>query len=228
MTILFDLDDTLLDHRHACDRGARTLHQRAGVRSSADDFVARWEASLQRRFDRYLAGELSYEQQRLERVREALDAGVSDPEAAQWFGIYLEAYEASWALFPDVLPALEQLSDRRVGIITNGQGGQQRRKLAQTGLLERCACVVISEEVGSAKPEAAIFRHACERLGIAPDAAVFVGDRYDVDAQAARRAGLRGVWLDRQHEATPAHEAPILQSLSGLPDLVAQITASRG
>ena len=201
---------------------------RASVESSADEFVVRWEASLQRQFDRYLAGELSYEQQRLERVRESFGAGLSDAEARHWFGIYLEAYEASWVLFPDVLPVWERLSGMRLGIITNGQGAQQRRKLAQTGLLERCACVVISEEVGSAKPEAAIFSHACECLGISPDAAVFVGDRYDVDAQAARRAGLRGVWLDRQLTATSTHEAPILQSLTGLPGLVAQMAASRG
>jgi len=228
VTILFDLDDTLLDHRHACEQGARVLHQQAGVSAPADEFITRWQASLQRQFDRYLAGELSYQQQRLARVREIVDSGLSDAEAEHWFEIYLRAYEASWALFPDVLPALAQLPDARVGIITNGQGAQQRRKLAQTGLLEKCACVVISEEVGSAKPEVAIFHHACERLGVAPEATVFVGDRYDVDAQAAKRAGMRGVWLDRHGRATRAHEAPILRSLDGLPDLVAQFALGHG
>lgn len=228
MTIFFDLDDTLLDHRSACDAGARALHQRIGADTSPDEFVARWEVSLQRQFDRYLAGELSYEQQRLARVREVVDEGLTDPEAEHWFGVYLTAYETSWALFPDVLRVWAQLSERQLGIITNGQGAQQRRKLARTGLLEQCACVVISEEVGIAKPEPAIFRHACERLGIAPDAAIYVGDRYDVDAQAARHAGLRGVWLDRRGQATAAHESPILQSLAGLPELVAQIAEGRG
>lgn len=228
MTIFFDLDDTLLDHKAACTVGARALHQRLGIDLSPDAFVCRWEASLQRQFDRYLRGELSYEQQRLERVREVVDAGLTDREAEEWFRVYLAAYEASWTLFPDVLEAWTQLSHLQLGIITNGQGAQQRRKLARTGMLERCACVVISEEVGIAKPEAAIFRLACARLGVEPEAAVYVGDRYDVDAQGARRAGLRGIWLDRQRTLTATHEAPILHSLAGLPALVSLIAAGRG
>jgi putative hydrolase of the HAD superfamily len=48
-----------------------------------------------------------------------------------------------------------------------------------------------------AKPEAEIFRLACERLGVQPAEAAHVGDRLDLDAEGATAAGLRGVWLDR-------------------------------
>jgi FMN phosphatase YigB (HAD superfamily) len=71
-----------------------------------------------------------------------------------------------------------------------------------------------------------IFRHACERCAIDPGVAVYVGDRYDVDAEGARRAGLTGVWLDRTRTASLRHRAPIIQSLADLPALVAKL--SRG
>lgn len=223
MTIFFDLDDTLLDHSTACVAGATALHQRARSERPLEAFVAHWEASLRRNYDRYLGGELSYDQQRWERVREVVDESLSDAEAQRVFSIYLEAYEASWVLFPDAVAALDQLAGHRIGVITNGQVEQQHRKLERTGLLPRCAWVVISEEFGAAKPDASIFRHACSRAGEVPTRVVYVGDRYDVDAEAARRAGLLGVWLDRQGVVSAVHEPPVIASLTELPLLVSNL-----
>jgi putative hydrolase of the HAD superfamily len=54
--------------------------------------------------------------------------------------------------------------------------------------------------------------------------AVYIGDRYDVDAEGARRAGLRGVWLDRYGRAGAEHEPPIISSLDELdPILLARV-----
>ncbi len=49
-----------------------------------------------------------------------------------------------------------------------------------------------SAEVGMAKPEAAVFRLAVERLGLAPGECVFVDD-WDKNVEAARDAGLQAV-----------------------------------
>ena len=223
MTIFFDLDDTLLDHSSACVAGATALHQRTGSERSLDAFVTHWESSLQRHYSRYLAGELSYDEQHWERVREVVDESLADADAARVFSIYLEAYETSWRLFPDAAVALDQLAGHRIGIITNGQVEQQRRKLERTGLLSRCEWIVISEEFGAAKPDPTIFRHACTRSGDIPARVVYVGDRYDVDAQAARRAGLQGVWLDRHRTTHTLHEPPVITSLAELPILVSNL-----
>ena len=101
-----------------------------------------------------------------------------------------------------------------------------RAKLTRLGIAGRFAHVTISQDCGAAKPDPKIFRHACERCGIDPGVAVYVGDRYDVDAEGARRAGLTGVWLDRTRTASLRHRAPIIQSLADLPALVAKL--SRG
>ena len=42
-----------------------------------------------------------------------------------------------------------------------------------------------------------MFLEACRRLGTEPGRTAYVGDELDVDAAAARAAGLVGVWLDR-------------------------------
>ncbi|HEY2925187.1 MAG TPA: HAD family hydrolase [Candidatus Eisenbacteria bacterium] len=221
MLILFDLDGTLLDHEAAERSAATLLHGRINTPTPLDEFLAQWDAALEHHFARFLAGEVSYQGQRRERVRELIDASLSDGDADRLFAHYLTAYEAGWSLFSDVLPCLDAIGNYRLGVISNGQGDHQRRKLAQTGIVDRFECVLISEDCGCAKPDSTIFRSACSLLGESPESSIYIGDRYDLDAQAARTAGLRGVWLDRKGRATAEHTPPIIDSLNRVRGLLA-------
>jgi putative hydrolase of the HAD superfamily len=58
------------------------------------------------------------------------------------------------------------------------------------------AAVIDSELVGAAKPDPRIFRLALEHAGIAPAAAVHVGDMVSVDVAGARAAGITAIHLD--------------------------------
>jgi putative hydrolase of the HAD superfamily len=118
---------------------------------------------------------------------------------------------------------LDGLSDCQLGIVTNGQGNQQRLKLERTGIRDRFDCVVISEEHGKAKPHPALFQRACSYLGQEPGRSVFVGDIYELDAIGARRAGLVGVWLDRAVTVGLEHTAPIIHSLGELAAVVRRV-----
>jgi putative hydrolase of the HAD superfamily len=220
MFVFFDIDDTLLDHAAAARAGAMALHRNIGAQVPVEQFVSDWAAALDRNFPRYLAGELSFQGQRRQRIREVVDAELTDEAADAVFLGYQEAYEAAWALFPDVLPCLETLSNGRVGVISNGQVEQQCQKLKHTGIEARFECIVISEECGWSKPSPEIFLEACRRIGVSPAESVYVGDRYDIDAEGARRAGLTGVWLDRLHARTTSHESPIIGTLDGLAGLL--------
>ena len=143
-----------------------------------------------------------------------------------WFAGYLSGYRAAWRAFDDVLPALEALElawpGMPVAVVTNGEGEAQRAKLAAIGLSERFAVVIASGEVGVAKPDAAIFALACERLGVELAQTVHVGDRLDFDAQAAAAAGLTGVWLDRSSEPASAAGTDVVRiaTLGELPALL--------
>jgi putative hydrolase of the HAD superfamily len=221
MFVFFDIDDTLVDHGAAARAGAMALHRHIGAPVPVEQFVSDWAAALDRNFPRYLAGELSFQGQRRERIRQVVDAALTDEAADAVFASYQEAYEAAWALFPDVLPCLETLSHGRVGVITNGQVEQQREKLKKTGIAARFECIVISEECGWSKPSSEIFLEACRRIGASPADATYIGDRYDIDAEGARRAGLTGVWLDRGQQArTALHQRPIIGALNELADVL--------
>jgi putative hydrolase of the HAD superfamily len=229
--VLFDLDDTLLDHGSA-SRAGLLQHPDVVERGldSADAFD-RWRRLEEHHYPRYLRGELGHREQRRVRVREFLaPLGVvleADADADAWFADFQRAAYAAWSLFDDVLPCLQALGERRIGVVTNGEAEIQRAKLAALGLDRRVDPIVCSGTVGAAKPDPRIFAIACAEAGIAADRACCIGDRLHTDAIGAARAGLRGIWLDRTGRATEEElsEADregvaVIRSLREVPALV--------
>lgn len=219
-----------MDHEAARAAGF-AAHLAASMPGIEPDELERLDGEWRRletlHYDEYTSGACSYVEQRRRRVRGIHEAvGRAAPpgaDADRWFDGYLGSYRAAWRAFDDVLPALEALERTLPGtplaIVTNGEGESQRAKLAAIGLSERFPVLVASGEVGVAKPQAAIFALACERLGVEPAQTAHVGDRFDFDAQAAAAAGLTGVWLDRTAAVAIARDAePItISTLHELP-----------
>ena len=216
MFIFFDIDDTLVDHRAAIGRAKQLLYERLDLPVSREAFLASWHESHQQLYPRFLKGEMPYPAVARARVRAAIDADLSDVEADRIFDEYLSDYEAGWSLLPDALPCLDSVAGRRLGIISNGRSGEQRRKLARTGIANRFEHVVISEDCGRAKPSAEMFHLACSAVRVPVEDAVHVGDNYELDACGARNAGLRGIWLDRAGRASRDHRGPLIGSLHEL------------
>ena len=67
-----------------------------------------------------------------------------------------------------------------------------RGRLERDGVHALFDDVVVSAEVGMAKPDPAIFRLAVDRLGLTPTECVFVDD-WEQNVEAAREVGMRGV-----------------------------------
>jgi putative hydrolase of the HAD superfamily len=92
---------------------------------------------------------------------------------------------------------LEELRSRglRLGVISNADG-RVDALLAAVGLREHFDFVIDSALVGVEKPDPRIFRMGLERLGVAPEEAVYVGDIYEIDVVGARAAGMAAVLVD--------------------------------
>jgi putative hydrolase of the HAD superfamily len=85
---------------------------------------------------------------------------------------------ANARLYDDVIPFLTRLRDRGIKIaIVSNCTENTRAMLVATGVDQLADELVLSCEVGSAKPAPEIFRHALGRLGVGPEAAVFVDDQ---------------------------------------------------
>ena len=215
--VFLDVDDTLVDYETA---GRRAFVTALGADADYEVFT-----SLDH-YSRFLSGEFGFAEMRERRMADflALIGRPDDvPHAAEIERRRFDGLAEHYALFGDVRPCLAALRERGLllGLITNNESVHQRAKIKAVGLDELVDVIVISGEIGVAKPEAAIFAHACALLGVAPDEALHVGDNLHHDAHGAHAAGVRAVWLDRRRR----HDGSALDFavIAGLDELLALV-----
>jgi putative hydrolase of the HAD superfamily len=223
--VLFDLDNTLFDHQVSARAGLDGFLRHLEAVPSGE-LERSWFEIEQHNYNRFLAKELSFHEQRRERLRQFLPlAGatvpVVDTKLDELFAAYLQNYEQAWTAFPDAAPTLQRLraTGMPVGVITNGNHNQQTSKIKRIGLERLLDRVFSSELTGHAKPDAEAFLQPCKSMGVSPAETLYVGDNYLTDIAGARNAGLRAIHLDRD-------VAGIRESIQSLADLI-QLTSSR-
>ena len=157
--------------------------------------------------------------------------GIADKGLVEAAFADLRAYHARsnlWEVVPDHVPAtLDRLKGRyRMSVISNANG-TVRDKLERVGLAPYFESILDSHVVGIEKPDPRIFRLALETAGARPEASLYVGDLYHVDAVGARAAGMHAVLLDPAgvHGDKPVPRVP---DLASLPRALEDFEASAG
>ncbi len=201
--VLFDVDDTLVATREAFRVALAAVLDRYAPGADVDAALATWRADVGGHYRAYTRGERTFRDQRMTRANE-LHATVGGPvldDAAydEWNAHFEDGFAAGWVAHDDADAVLARLLDAGVvvGALTNARTDYQTTKLARAGLGDRLEVLVGVDTLGFGKPDPRVFLEACRRLGTAPARTAYVGDEHDVDALAARAAGLVGVWLDR-------------------------------
>lgn len=234
--VLFDLDDTLFDHRHC----ARTALE--AVRASHAAFAGvdrhEFEASHSRHLEalhlQVLAGAIRLDDARRERFRRLFeDAGVraGDDLVHATAIAYRDCYMRSWQPVPGAGPLLRALQGRaRIGVVSNNLHEEQIQKIRHCGFDQYLDSVVISERAGVTKPDPAIFRMALDELGCGAGHAVMVGDSWTADVAGARAAGIRAVWFNRSGapKPEPADDVAELRALEPVDDAITVVLEASG
>lgn len=221
--VLFDLDDTLFDHARAT-RVALAAVQEADaalIHWSLDELDRRHRVMLEAWHQEVLAGRTTIARARVSRFAELVRAAGgedADDRAPILAARYRSAYETAWYTVTGAVPFVQAVVGRglHVAVVTNNVLAEQQVKLARCGLTELVDALVTSEEVGSQKPDPAIFRAALTRLGVSASEAVMVGDAWATDIEGARRAGLRAIWLNRFGAVSPDSGVAELRSFEPL------------
>lgn len=209
--VLFDIDETIVDLYRAMADAMVFASERLLPDATAadwDSFAALYMADPHNYYDRYVAGEFSFSQQRGLRARVVFDhlgfTGFDDAAELRWIDDFEVAQPRSIRAFADVVPLLDALDAARIpyGAVSNNVHDYQRAKLDTAGLA-RIQVLVGIDTVNVAKPQPEIFLEGCRQLGTAPAETLYVGDNFMVDGVGSTRAGLLGVWLNREGRATP-------------------------
>ena len=203
--VLFDIDDTLVDTKGSfafaleAVRAVYLPHLGEGDGSSLLDV---WRADAGGHYRSYTRGEVSHRAQRVARAN-ALHAEfggrvLDDEGFSAWDAVFEAGFEGSWTAHADARRALDavQAAGLAVGALSNAGAAYQTGKMRATGMADVPVLVGV-DTLGVGKPDERVFLEACRRLGTDPSSTAYVGDELDIDALAASRAGLVGVWLDR-------------------------------
>jgi putative hydrolase of the HAD superfamily len=189
--VLFDIGHTLAYRRGEADLLIESASE-LGVEMDPDAARDMWErVQRQARSPEAMSRgrDLSPEAHRREWLR--LWAGAEDVAVGLAERIYeRERDPATWCLYPDVVPVLDELAEQavRLGVVSD-TGWDYSEVLARHGIRSRFDAVVMSFEHGMIKPAEALFHSACDQLGVVPARTLMVGDNAWPDGGAVT-AGL--------------------------------------
>ena len=226
--VFFDVDFTLIYPGPTFDGdGYQRFAARHGMRTDPTRFasaVAAASVELDRAQDDIYRPELfiGYAQ------RVLVEMGGSGPGLEPCAREVYDEWAACqhFALYEDVRPVMKSLhaAGLRIGLISN-----THRSLASFqsyfDLAPYISGAVSSSDHGYMKPHPSIFEAALRLIGVGPSESVMVGDSLTHDIRGARRAGMRGVLIERSAEPGQGEidGVPVIRALDELPRLLAAL-----
>jgi putative hydrolase of the HAD superfamily len=207
--VLFDLDDTLFDHRHArrCALQRLTVDFRSLNSFSIEELELSHEKHLVATHERLLDGTMSQDDARAIRLinfladyRIEIDRPIAEEIDVGYRREYLKARRA----VPDAVELINNLQGRvKLGVVTNGLVEDQWEKLRICGLENAFDAVVISAELDVRKPDPRIFATALDRIASTTTKTIMIGDSWANDVLGARSAGIPAIWVNRYNQSCP-------------------------
>jgi len=129
--------------------------------------------------------------------------------------IFLKLKNCPWEAVPG-LEALDEI-ELPVGVLSNWDLSL-RKRLADLVPFE-FSLILGSEEMGSAKPNLAIFQEAALRAHVSPAEVLMVGDSMRLDIAPATRLGMHTALYD-PYDLYPYHQGVRVRSITEIPALL--------
>lgn len=198
--VLFDLDDTLYDEEE---------YVRQAFYNTAD-YLARLTGEPQRTqalYDRMLS---LLAQNGRGRIFDDICAECgADIPIDRLVDVY-RSTRPHLTLYPDAEETLAVLSGKgiRTGLITDGCGQVQHRKIEALGLDKRLDCVLATDDCGWSKPQTQVYESCLRALGCAAGEAAYVGDNPRKDFIGARALGMQTFRIVRERGMCMGMTAP--------------------
>ena len=223
--LLFDADGTLFDYDVA-EKTALAATFAAFSLPYTDDVLDIYREINDQMWQAFELGEITQKDLKTERFRRLLESvGVNDDLAPDDFSHrYLHNLGNCAFLIPDAERVLGALSEKvHLALITNGLKKVQRSRLAQSTIGHYFEAILISEELGVAKPHPGIFDAAFAAMGNpGKDRVLIIGDSLSSDIKGGNAYGIATCWFNPQgNPRSTAYRIDYeIQSLEQILDIV--------
>jgi YjjG family noncanonical pyrimidine nucleotidase len=217
---LFDADNTLFDYDKAeAEALTETLDTALpGVPlQKALEAYHEINAGYWRRFEQ---GSVGLEELKAGRFQALLDSLACDGDATAISMRYLQELSVRAYFLPFACEVVQELARSfALALVTNGIGMVQRGRLARSGIAHHFQALIISEELGVAKPDPRFFHAAVEAISIPPEDLLCVGDNPGSDIEGARAVGIDACWFSPKGQPWPGPSEPPSLVISDLREI---------
>ncbi len=221
--LLFDFDHMLFDTDSSEALAFAQALAQSGI-DAPEQYLSHYQSINQGLWRQVEAGTISpndVKTLRFEILKSELGFNYNSDTVAE---SYITGLVECGELFPGADRLLEDLeANFSLGMITNGIGSVQRGRMDRLGVAEFFDSVVISGEVGVAKPQPEIFAIALAELGDPPRSeCLMIGDSLPSDVQGGENAGISTAWFNPNQAVNPTPLRPTFEfsSFDGLVDVL--------
>jgi 5'-nucleotidase len=208
--ILFDIDDTLLDFGYAARKAFTSMLAHLEI-AEESHYYESYQVCNHAAWAALEAGKINAEQLRRQRFADFQEAvglvGTLDPAAMN--ALFLEHVIWHTLPVPGAAELLAHLQSRvGMGVITNGLREVQRPRIQKAGMEPYFSAIVVSDEIGLAKPDPLFFAYAHEAIGLPPKEQVLVvGDSLVSDIRGGMDYGFAACWFNPGRKPNPTGTA---------------------
>ena len=218
--LIFDADGTLFDY-DAAEMSAftATLSQYGNAYSEAvHQAYITINAQLWQEFEN---GQVSSQRLRVQRFEEFTAHLALDIDATTMSRDYLGHLGDHHTLLPGALKIIEQLAPHfGLAIATNGIAEVQHSRFSASALRAYFSTMVISDEVGAAKPDQRFFEALFAAIGNPPKHEVLmIGDGLSSDIAGGNAYGIDTCWFNPERMRNPDGTQPTYE-IEALADLL--------
>lgn len=208
--LFFDADDTIFDYQKGEHEAFRSTAEAFGLRERLDEAHALYRTHNSAVWSALEEGEITQDELKVERfLRMLRDLGADENAAAEMSQHYIDRLSEQTHLLPGAEKLVRDAAAHYLLVlVTNGLTSVQRRRFKAAPVTRHFRKILISEEVGTAKPDPAIFSAAFEEFDITPPDVLLIGDSSSSDMGAAHNAGMDFCWLNPGGSDVPGEYDP--------------------
>lgn len=218
--LLFDADNTFLDFSAASKKSLFSTCSDYGVDCNEDihkvykvENAKVWES-----FENKEITALELRSLRFQKFFDAIQVKGIDPY--EFNAAFLENIIAESEAFDGAIELLENLkSNYKISVITNGLKEVQRPRIRKLKMERLFDSIVVSDEIGVAKPDIGFFEYSYNSIPNPPPKSeiLVIGDSLKSDIQGGTNFGVDTCWLS--HKSTNASSIKPTYTINTIHDL---------
>ena len=221
-TLLFDVDDTLLDFQKAEKSALRMLFEEKGM-SLTSEIEAQYKKINKSLWTAFEEGEINRDEVVNTRFSILFKEYGEEVDGILFENNYRSYLEEGNQLMEGALQFINQIqSEYDLYIVTNGISKTQDKRLRNAGLHALFQDVFVSEDTGFQKPMKEYFDYVFERIpNFAPEEGLIIGDSLSADIKGGYVAGIDTCWFNPERKLNdsgiiPTYEVHNFEELEAL------------